>query len=40
MDNITRRDSGMLYISDDNVYNEQKRARTLTQKLNTMDRAD
>ena len=40
MDNITRRDSGMLYISDDAVYNEQKRARILTQKLNTMDRSD
>ena len=40
MDNITRRDSGMLYISDEAVYNEQKRARILTQKLNTMDRSD
>ena len=40
MDNITRRDSGMLYISDEAVYNEQKRARVLTQKLNTMDRSD
>ena len=40
MDNIERRDSGMLYISDENVYNEQKRARILTQKLNTMDRSD
>ena len=40
MDNITRRDSGMLYISDEAVYAEQKRARILTQKLNTMDRAD
>ena len=40
MDNITRRDSGMLYISDENVYGEQKRARVLTQKLNTMDRSD
>ena len=40
MDNITRRDSGMLYISDEAVYNEQKRSRILTQKLNTMDRSD
>ena len=40
MDNITRRDSGMLYIPDEAVYNEQKRARILTQKLNTMDRSD
>ena len=40
MDNITRRDSGMLYISDEAVYNEQKRARILTQKLNAMDRSD
>ncbi len=40
MDNITRRDSEMLYISDEIVYNEQKRGRILTQKLNTMDRSD
>ncbi len=30
----------MIYISDDNVFNEQKPARKLTQKLNTMDRSD
>ena len=40
MDNITRRDAQMLYISDDSVMQQQARARRLTQKLNTMDRAD
>ncbi|MBQ7371225.1 MAG: sugar O-acetyltransferase [Blautia sp.] len=30
----------MLYISDDAVFEEQKKARRLTQKLNTMDRSD
>ena len=39
-DNIARRDSQKLYISDEEVYNEQKRARRLTQKRNTMDRSD
>lgn len=40
MTNIERRDKEMPYISDESVYNEQKRARILTQKLNTMDRSD
>ena len=40
MTNLERRDSGMLYISDPSVMNEQKRARRLTQQLNTMDRSD
>ncbi|MCR5272055.1 MAG: sugar O-acetyltransferase [Lachnospiraceae bacterium] len=40
MNNIERRDAGMVYISDDEVYEEQKRARRLTQELNTTDRAD
>lgn len=40
MDNITRRDREMPYISDEKVMEQQKRARRLTQKLNTMDRAD
>lgn len=40
MTNQERRDKGILYISDPSVMNEQKRARQLTQKLNTMDRAD
>lgn len=40
MDHITRRDMGMPYISDEEVMNQQKKARILTQKLNTMDRSD
>ena len=40
MNNIERRDKGMAYISDDSVMEQQKRARILTQKLNTMDRSD
>lgn len=40
MDNRERRDAGMVYISNEAVFEEQKRARRLTQKLNTMDRAD
>lgn len=40
MTNKERRDAQMPYISDDSVYEEQKRARILTQKLNTMDRSD
>lgn len=40
MNNQERRDSQILYISDSSVMNEQKRARRLTQKLNTMDRSD
>lgn len=40
MDNITRRDRGLAYITDDAVYEQQKRARILTQKLNTADRSD
>ena len=40
MNNIERRDSGILYISDESVFEQQKRARRLTQKLNTMDRSD
>ena len=40
MNHIERRDKGLLYISDDAVFEQQKRARRLTQKLNTMDRAD
>ena len=35
-----RRDLQLPYISDESVYDEQKRARLLTQKLNTMDRSD
>ena len=40
MDNITRRNKELPYISDESVFEEQKRARRLTQQLNTMDRAD
>ncbi|MBU3877708.1 sugar O-acetyltransferase [Faecalicatena sp. AGMB00832] len=40
MDNITRRDSGMAYISDDAVMEEQKVCRKILQKLNFMDRSD
>lgn len=40
MTNQERRDAQLPYISDETVYNEQKRARILTQRLNTMDRSD
>lgn len=40
MTNRDRRDLEMPYISDESVYEEQKRARVLTQKLNTIDRSD
>ncbi len=40
MDNPTRRNAQILYITDDAVMEQQKRARRLTQKLNTMDRTD
>ena len=40
MDNVTRRDSGLLYITDDACWEQQKKARRLTQRLNTVDRSD
>ena len=40
MDHLERRDRQMLYISDDAVFDEQKKCRALLQKLNFMDRAD
>ena len=40
MNNIERRDAGLPYISDDEVLEQQKRARRLTQELNTADRSD
>lgn len=40
MTNKERRDRELPYISDDEVLEEQKRARRLTQELNTVDRAD
>lgn len=35
-----RRDRGMVYISDESIFEEQKRARVITQRLNTADRSD
>ena len=40
MKNTERRDKEMVYISDNEVFEEQKRSRKLTQQLNTMDRSD
>lgn len=40
MNNITRRDKELPYISDESVFEQQKNARRLTQQLNTIDRAD
>ncbi len=40
MTNIEKRDAGLPYISDEEVFEEQKRARKLTQKLNSADRSD
>ena len=40
LSNIERRDQGLVYISDDSVFEEQKIARRITQKLNTVDRSD
>lgn len=40
MNHIERRNKNLPYISDESVFNEQKRARVLTQKLNTVDRSD
>ncbi len=40
MNQIERRDAGLPYISDASVMEQQKRARRLTQELNTVDRAD
>ena len=40
MNNIERRDAGLPYISDAEVLEQQKRARKLTQELNTADRSD
>ena len=40
MSNVERRDSELVYISDEEVFEEQKIARRLNQKLNTVDRAD
>lgn len=40
IDNVTRRDSGMAYISDDAVMEEQKVCRKILQELNFADRSD
>ena len=40
MTNVERRDMGLPYISDEEIFEEQKRARRLTQALNTADRSD
>ena len=40
MKNIERMKKGLVYISDDEIFETQKRARRLTQKLNTIDRSD
>lgn len=40
MTNRERRDLELPYISDEEVFEEQKRARRLTQAMNTVDRAD
>lgn len=40
MNNRDRRQEEMLYICDEEMFEEQKPARRLTQKLNTMDRSD
>lgn len=40
MTNAERRDREMVYIADEAVYEEQKTARRLTQRLNTVDRSD
>mgnify|MGYP000778983774 CR=1 FL=1 len=40
MDQIKRRDAGIAYIADKEVMEQQKRARKLTQELNTVDRSD
>ena len=39
MDQIKRRDAGIAYIADKEVMEQQKRARKLTQELNTVDRS-
>lgn len=39
MNHIERRNKGLPYISDSSVFEQQKNARRLTQKLNTIDRS-
>ncbi len=40
MNNIEKRDKGLPYISDDSVFEQQKKARILTQEFNTTDRSN
>ncbi|MBQ8555829.1 MAG: sugar O-acetyltransferase [Clostridia bacterium] len=40
MDNIERRDAGLVYISDNAVFEEQKICRRLVQRLNRLDTDD
>lgn len=40
MDHIKRRDEQLPYISDENVFEEQKKTRQILQRLNTIDRSD
>lgn len=40
MNNRERRDAQLPYISDESIFEEQMRARKLTQELNTADRTD
>ncbi len=40
MNQCEQRDLGLPYISDEMVFEEQKKARRLTQELNTADRSD
>ena len=40
MDNITRRNNEMAYISDESIFAEQRICRKILQKLNFMDRSD
>lgn len=40
MDHIKRRDEQLPYISDEKVFEEQKKTRQILQRLNTIDRSD
>ena len=40
MNQIERRDAGLAYISDDSVFEEQKKSRQILQKLNFLDHSD
>lgn len=40
MNNIERRDAQMAYVSDNSVFEEQKKCRKILQRLNTVDRSD